>query len=384
MTSSALSHFFGPGHVVFGRDCIRDLEALAAEIEPRDVLLIADRNVLGDVGLQSAIGTMRARRRVAIAEHDGSEPTLAQAADLSAMDAGDASLIVAVGGGSTIDIAKAVALARKADGQPLARFEGAAHLAFDPLPLIAIPTTAGTGSEVTGSCVLTDYESGRKVSIRSPKLRPRLAILDAHFLASVPKSVIRATGIDALTHALEAYHSTAGNIVTDRLALGAISLIGQSIVTYYRNPDDRVASEAMAIGSCMAGMAFNSARVGLAHAVASAIGPLTGFSHGLSVGLALPAAMRTNLHARAANRKELLFHIGCPDPGESSWQEAVLAWLDGLYDALEFPRTAREAGQSFEVDDQMIRNIVTSGRLDTNPVRLTESGLRDVLESIRG
>jgi alcohol dehydrogenase len=384
MNAAGLSHFWGPGHVVFGRDCIRDLEMLAAELEPRDVLIIVDRHVLGDAALRSAIETVQAHRRVTIAEHDGSEPSLTQAAQLAAQDRGDVSLVVAVGGGSTIDIAKAVVLARAAGGQPLARFEGATRLSFDPVPLIAVPTTAGTGSEVTGSCVLTDYASGRKVSIRSPKLRPRIAILDPHFLASVPKDVIRATGIDALTHALEAYHSTAGNVVTDRLALGAIALLGRSITSYYANPADPDASASMAIGSCMAGMAFNSARVGLAHAVASAIGPLTGFSHGLSVGLALPAAMRTNLRARAVDRKDLLFHIGCPDASESAWQHAVLDWLDGIYRALDFPRTAREAGQPFDVDDRLIRNIINSGRLDTNPVPLTESALRDVLETIRG
>jgi len=140
----------------------------------------------------------------------------------------------------------------------------------------------------------------------------------------------------------------------------------------------------MAVGSCMAGMAFNSARVGLAHAVASAIGPLTGFSHGLSVGLALPAAMRTNLRARAANRGELLFHLGLDDPGERMWEQAVLAWLDELYAALDFPRTARDAGRPFDVDERLVNNIVRSGRLDTNPVKLTEAALRDVLESIRG
>lgn len=381
---SALAHFWGPGHVVFGHGCIAQLDALCAELDAREVLVIVDRHVRANGGLQGALDALRQCRKVDVTEHDGSEPSLAQAAELTAGVQGMVGAIVAVGGGSTIDIAKAVALARAAGGQSLTSFEGARPLAFDPVPLIAAPTTAGTGSEVTGSCVLADYDSGRKVSIRSPKLRPRIALLDSSFLASVPKNVIRATGVDALTHALEAYHSTGANVVTDRLALGAIALIGKSIRRYYADSADTEASAAMAVGSCMAGMAFNSARVGLAHAVASAIGPLTGFSHGLSVGLALPAAMRTNLGARAANRRDLLFHLGLDDPGEGKWEQAILDWLEELYRSLDFPRTARAAGQPFEVDQRLVHNIIHSGRLDTNPVKLTESALRSVLESIRG
>ena len=381
---NTIGHFWGPGHVAFGRGCIRELDTLCAELDARQVLVIVDRHVRANAALQAAVDAMREGRRVHVAEHDGSEPSLAQATELAAAVEGAVGAIVAVGGGSTIDIAKAVALARGSGGQPLIDFEGAQQLTFDPIPLIAAPTTAGTGSEVTGSCVLTDYASGRKVSIRSPKLRPRIALLDSAFLSSVPKGVIRATGVDALTHALEAYHSTGANVVTDRLALGAIALIGKSLRRYYADPADPDASASMAVGSCMAGMAFNSARVGLAHAVASAVGPLTGFSHGLSVGLALPAAMRTNLRARAANRGELLFHLGLDDPGERMWEQAVLAWLDELYAALDFPRTARDAGRPFDVDERLVNNIVRSGRLDTNPVKLTEAALRDVLESIRG
>jgi alcohol dehydrogenase class IV len=354
------------------------------DLHARSLLLIVDKHVMASQAFQVAQQDLADRFTVRVAEHNGSEPELAQAEALHAQGPDKVDAIIAVGGGSTIDIAKAVALACRAGGQPLERFEGAAQLAFEPLPLIALPTTAGTGSEVTGSCVLTDYRTGRKISIRSPRLRPCAAILDPQFLVSVPRSVIRATGIDALTHALEAFHSTGANTVTDCLALGAIERISRSIVAYYRDPADERAGADMHIGACMAGMAFNSARVGLAHAIASAIGPLTGFSHGLCVGLGLPAAMRTNLPARAPDRKKLLFHIGLAPYDDGDWQEAVLEWLGGMYRDLEFPATARDAGTPFEVDDRLIDNIVNSGRLDTNPVRMTAADLRSVLQSICG
>lgn len=384
LTTTQPGHFWGPSHVVFGRGSSRSITKIVEDLQPRRLLLIADKHVMANPALQAAHDQLADRFAVSMAEHDGSEPELAQAEALHAQGGNGVDVIVALGGGSTIDVAKAVALACRSGGQPLERFEGATQLAFEPLPLIALPTTAGTGSEVTGSCVLTDYRTGRKISIRSPKLRPHAAILDSQFLASVPRSVIRATGIDALTHALEAYHSTGANTVTDCLALGAIERIAGSIVAYYHDPTDEKASADMHIGACMAGMAFNSARVGLAHAIASAIGPLTGFPHGVCVGLGLPAAMRINLSARAADRETLLFHLGCGRYDDENWQEGVLQWLGGIYRDLEFPATAREAGSTFDVDDRLVDNIVNSGRLDTNPIRLTASDLRSVLESICG
>lgn len=193
-----------------GRDCIRELDALAADLDARDVLVIVDRHVCHDAGLQSALDAMQGRRRVTIAEHDGSEPSLAQATDLAAREAGQVSPIVAVGGGSTIDIAKGGGAGARLGRAAVDALRGGYAAPFEPVSLVAAPETAGTGSEVTGSCVLTDYASGRKVSIRSPKLRRRIALLDPHFLASMPRSVIRSSDVDALTHALEAYHSTGG------------------------------------------------------------------------------------------------------------------------------------------------------------------------------
>jgi len=377
-------HFWGAGHVVFGMDSLRTLRSLAAGFSPSRVVVVADEHVIEHPSLQGALDDLASLCPVEVARHDGSEPSLGRAKQLAVAAGGDADLLVAVGGGSTIDIAKAVALAAAARDRPLESFEGAVHLDFDPAPLIAVPTTAGTGSEVTGSCVLEDEAASRKISIRSPKLVPRVAILDPALLASVPRRVIRATGIDALAHALEAYHSTRANVVTDRMALGAIARIARSIVAYYGNPQDRDAAASMQIAACMAGMAFNSARVGLAHAIASAIGPLTGLSHGECVGLGLRTAMRINLPSRTADRRDLLFHIGCETWQNEHWTSAVLSWLDDLYAALEFPATAADAGRRFDIDDAIVDNILRSGRLDTNPVRLDALQLRRILESIRG
>jgi len=381
-----LAEFFGPSHVFCGGNAIEELNSLVRDFSSEYVLVVADQHVLGNEKFRAALGTLSTSRRVDIAEHDGSEPSIAQAMRLKDQAKGTADLIVAVGGGSTIDIAKALAIASRAGTRSLSSFEGANRIDFEPVPIVAVPTTAGTGSEVTGSCVLTDYEAGRKISIRSPKLQPKLALLDPGFLPSVPRSVIRATGIDALAHAVEAYFSSSGNTVTDRLALGALALIARSITKYYSDPSDSEACTGMAVGSCMAGMAFNSARVGVAHAIASAIGPLTGLSHGMCVGLALPSALRTNSKSLGpSDQKDLLFHAGLLGSlNKATWGQDLLDWLTNLYHQLDFPITAVAAGHPFDIDDQLLNNIVNSGRLETNPIPIDVPELRELLRTIRG
>lgn len=377
------AEIWGPNRLVVGWDATRQLARIVDSFGANAVLVIIDQHVVMDSVAQSAIAALQERQKVTIHEHDGCEPSLAQASRVSTEVTSRVDVVIGIGGGSTIDTAKAVALAKKTD-EPLVKFEGADQVDVNPLPVIAAPTTAGTGSEVSGSCVLTDEGSKRKISIRSSRLLPRVAILDPRYLASVPKGVIRATGVDALGHAIEAYFSTAGNELTDRLALGAMALLIKALPRYYSNPAERSAAEAMAWGSCMAGIAFNNARVGLAHAVASAIGPLTGLSHGICVGLALPQAIRVNLPSRAADYGDLLFHLGVSPADGQDWERAICAKVAELYRAIDFPKTAREAGRQFDIDDALVTRIIASGRLETNPVRLGSGTLRDVLMSIRG
>lgn len=379
----SLSELWGPSRLVVGWNATTQLRRVVDSLDADSVLIIVDQHVVRDSIVQGAIAQIQNSRKVMVHEHDGREPSLEQASRVGAEVTSKIDVVIGIGGGSTIDTAKAVALAKMTAG-PLVKFEGGDRVNVNPLPLIAVPTTAGTGSEVSGSCVLTDEGNKRKVSIRSPRLLPKVAILDPHFLAGVPKEVIRATGVDALGHAIEAYFSTSGSVFTDKLALGAMALLMNSLPRYYSNPAEKSAAEDMAWGSCMAGVAFNNARVGLAHAVASAIGPLTGLSHGICVGLALPEAIRVNLKSRAADYGELMFHLGVSTVDVQKWEGAIRAKVAALYQALEFPRSARDAGRPFDVDEDLISRIIASGRLETNPVRIGRDTLRDVLNSVRG
>ena len=201
--------------------------------------------------------------------------------------------VVAFGGGSVLDAAKAVALLVANPEQTLG--EMTEHSELQPrLPLIAVPTTAGTGSETTNVTVIIDAVSGRKQVLAHASLMPDVAILDAALTEGVPTSVTAMTGIDALTHAVEAYSARHATPFTDSLAMGAIAMIGEALPKAVGCGQDLAARENMLLASCMAGMAFSSAGLGLCHAMAHQPGAALHIPHGLANAMLLPTVMGFN------------------------------------------------------------------------------------------
>ena len=201
--------------------------------------------------------------------------------------------VVAIGGGSVLDAAKAVALLVTNPDSTLAEMSETSVLQ-PRLPLIAIPTTAGTGSETTNVTVIIDAVSGRKQVLAHASLMPDVAILDAALTEGVPSHVTAMTGIDALTHAIEAYSALNATPFTDSLAIGAIAMIGKSLPKAVGYGHDLAARESMLLASCMAGMAFSSAGLGLCHAMAHQPGAALHIPHGLANAMLLPTVMEFN------------------------------------------------------------------------------------------
>lgn len=325
---------------------------------------------------------LEALRPATTYRYSGKEPSIREV-DRVAGECARGSVIVTIGGGSTIDMAKAVAI-RAATSEPLERFEGAEKIDFSPVPIIAAPTTAGTGSEVSGSCVLESADGSRKLSIRSHRLVPVIALLDPSLLATTPRPIIAASGIDAFAHAIEAFFSTRASVITDALALGALRLISTNLPAYYRNPATTQAAAAMAAAASMAGMAFNSARVGLAHAIASAIGPQVHLPHGVCVSLGLPYAVKLNAAVIGGDRLALLSQaLGVASRGDDG-PAAIERRVRDLIAEVELPQTASAANRDFTIDDATMNAVLHSGRLDTNPAPVSESLLRDILAELKG
>lgn len=240
--------------------------------------------------------------------------------------------IVAFGGGSAIDASKAIAVSIANPGKPLRSLAGYFKGLRPPVPIYAVPTTAGTGSEVTVAAVISDPERESKIVIVDTRMVPKMAALDPSLMTGLPPAVTAATGIDALTHAVEAYIGQWANATTDGLALSAVGLIFDNLRTAYRSGGDLKARENMSLASTYAGMAFTRANVGYVHAIAHQFGGKYHTPHGLANAIVLPHVLKYSAPVITRRLAQLALRARLGDAGDD---EETLAqkFLDGV-DAL--------------------------------------------------
>lgn len=229
--------------------------------------------------------------------------------------------LVSLGGGSVIDTAKALAVLLK-EGGNLEDYQGMQMLDRPQTLHVSIPTTAGTGSEVTFAAVVKDHDRSQKIPLFDYHIAPNVAVLDPHMVAGLPSQITSFTGMDALTHAVEAIHVLQRNPITDALALHAIRLIAVYLLPSVRNGDDLLARGQMQIAATMAGMAFTNAMVGLVHAMAHSLGGRFGVPHGLANAILLPHVMRYNMEACTDQYASVAEAMGVRKPETSEGEAA--------------------------------------------------------------
>ncbi len=256
--------------------------------------------------------------------------------------------IIGYGGGSAMDVAKLVALLAAPGAEPLAQAYGVNQIKGRRLPLALVPTTAGTGSEVTPVAIVTVGDEEKK-GVVSPVLIPDLAILDAELTLQLPAHVTAATGIDAMVHAIEAYTSASSNNnpVSRVLSREALQLLGGSLVTCVENGADLPARQQALLGACLAGQAFANSPVAAVHALAYPLGTRFHLPHGLTNALMLPAVMRFNLPAAAGQYAELLpcaFPDAPAQGDEQARAEQFIDLLEELIARVGLPKRLREVG----------------------------------------
>ena len=252
--------------------------------------------------------------------------------------------VLAVGGGSAMDAAKAISVLLTHDGI-VEDYEGAFALKNAVLPIVAIPTTAGTGSEVTFFSVITDTRRQFKMSLLDYRIGPVLALLDSDITATLPPHIAAATGMDALTHAIEAYTGKPANPISDGLALHAIRLIAQHLKPAVQEPDNREARKQMLIASLIAGMAFGNADIASVHCISEAIGGMYDTPHGIGNAIFLPFVFSHNRDADLRRHADVAYALGI-DPNLSA-VDAAQAGVDQLFRMnreLGIPRFADVAG----------------------------------------
>jgi alcohol dehydrogenase class IV len=347
-----------------------------AAMDGRSVLIITDAGLLRSGILQPALkGFETAGIPVALFSDVQADPPEAviHAAAAAARSA-KADCVIGFGGGSSMDVAKLTALLASS-GEILSGVYGVGHARGPRLRLILVPTTAGTGSEVTPISIVTTGE-GEKKGVVSPVLLPDLALLDAELTLGLPSHVTAATGIDAMVHAIEAYTSKRlKNPISDCLAKDALRLLSRSLHRACEAGDDLQAREDMLLGACLAGMAFANAPVAAVHALAYPIGAQFHVPHGLSNALVLPAVARFNLPAAQKEYAELLEIVAPRFQGmEAQKAEAFVDYVGGLAPSVGLPVTLREVGITSEHVGALASDAMKQTRLlVNNPRELTES-----------
>ncbi len=283
-------------------------------------------------------------------------------------------LVIGLGGGSVMDVAKAIGgLAGTAD--PVAEFVAGPEVKTTGLPIICLPTTSGTGAEVTRNSVLTNPDGQVKASVRGDSLTPTVAIVDPELTLSLPPEPTAASGLDALTQALEAFVSRNSSIVTDCLALKALEAISAGLQRAWENGDDLEARAQMSLGSLLAGMALASARLGLVHGMAHPLGLLYHLAHGWVCATLLPHVVRFNIPAAA---DKYAFAAEATKVGESA--EDLLEWLEGLCGKLGAPM--RIEGLNENDFDYIVKQTLGSGSTRANPREATETDVIAILRSL--
>jgi alcohol dehydrogenase class IV len=380
-----LGSLLAPQLVRYGRG-VFDHVAETVKAYGSKVLLVTDPAMVR-IGVADRCVRMleSARLTVAVYSDIRSEPELAHVAQgLDTVRRERCDVIVAVGGGSCIDTAKAVAAMATNEGT-IGDYRGNARFQFPPLPLVAVPTTAGTGSEVSKVTVITDPVNEVKMMISQPELLPRAALVDPLLTLSCPPSVTAATGVDALCHAIEAYLSRKSHPLTDALALGAVKLIAENIESAYKDGSDIEAREKMAAGSMMAGIAFSNASVTLVHGMSRPIGALFHVPHGISNAMLLPAVMEFTKPQAVQRLADIGLQLR-PELGGKSTEakaDAAVAELKRLCRSLGIPNLngwGIDRDRFWSLLSKMASDAIASGSPGNNP-RVPEH--REIMELYR-
>jgi alcohol dehydrogenase class IV len=360
--------------ILNGVDSALDLASQCEHLGIQRPLLVTDPGLMA-IGLVQPI--LAALEKAGLSpvvfdqvREDPPEETVMAAANLARDDVVDG--VIAVGGGSSMDVAKVVAVLLGGD-QALSEIYGVGQVAGGRLPLILVPTTAGTGSEVTPVAVITTGET-TKAGVSSPVLLPDVAVLDAGLTLGLPPAVTAMTGVDAMVHAIEAYTSRhKKNPLSDNLALNALELLSRNIRTAVHEGGNRQARENMLLGACLAGQAFANAPVAAVHALAYPLGGHYHIPHGLSNSLVLPSVLEFNAPEANALYAELAeVVIGEPiTGGEEAKTAALIAALRQLIDEVSLPATLQQAG----VKESDLEMLATDAMLQQ---RLLVNNPRDV------
>ncbi len=367
-----------PTEIIFGVGASGEVgEVVSQKLGSARPFLVTDKGI-DEAGILKRLKTPLAGIPVfADVEQNPKHTTVARGAEIARALSPD--LVIGLGGGSVIDAAKAIALLATNPGR-IEDYEGKERYRQAPLPVLAIPTTCGTGSEVTWVSVISHTGRKFKMSIKGPRLYPAAALVDPDLLMTLPPHLVASTGLDALTHAVEAYTVKPAGFITDTLALEALRLIFRYLQDAYRDVKGNAAArEGMMKGSLLAGMAFGNSDVGAVHCLAESVGSLYDTPHGVANAVFLPQVMEFNLEAVAEkySRIAAVAGIGALDQKEAA--RALIQKIRDLSRDLSIPafRDLRIPESDFEL---IARKSFENNSNPSNPREATAPDYLDILK----
>ena len=368
--------------VYFGEGALERLR----RVEGKRVLIVTDR-FMNQLGVPERVASFLTNCTVSVFDGVVPDPPIeVVTAGVEAFGACDAQAVIAVGGGSTIDAAKAIrAIAKQA-----------LNVDTDKMECFAVPTTSGTGSEVTDYAVITDKAKGIKYPLASQALRPMVAILDPELTVSAPPSVTADAGMDVLTHALEAYVSTGYNDFSDAMCEKAVSLVFRFLPLAVADGNDLLAREKMHNASCMAGLAFNSAGLGLNHGMAHAIGGKLHIAHGRINAILLPKILAFNADLTTVHKGEYCVAarkyqrmakvLDLPAPNVRLGVTNLIHEVEKLNRTIKIPATLKDQGADLEkvkeLKDELVAAALADATTATNPRPVTAADVEKILVQI--
>ena len=375
--------FQTPTKIISGIGSTAEIIKELNDLHAKKVLLITDPGLV-QAGVAQQVVEMLKQAAVEVEIFDAVEPDPSiQVATKAAEMAKNvkANVLIALGGGSAIDTAKSAALL-VTNGGYLKDYAGVNKVVKPILPLIAVPTTAGTGSEVTIFAVMSDPEKQEKFTISSALIAPAVAVLDPLLTLKLPPSVTAFTGMDALTHAIEAFTSSIAQPATDALALSAIKLVLKHLPVAVGRGDNIKARDGMLQASLLAGIAFNNAFLGLAHAIASPLGGHFHVPHGLANAVMLPYVMEYNLPTAVRRYAEIGCALGLQAVGDTprAVAEKTVAAITQLARDINIPEKLSNIGAKEELLPLVARDALKSIQLKFNVRNASEKEILVLLQ----
>ena len=384
--------FFCPVKVIAGNAALEHIPFELSTLGAKRAMIITDKGVRSNNLLDPIMAAFEGADSVIAVVFDDVPPdsslqTVRTAAELYRSNNCDA--IIAVGGGSVIDTSKGVNILVSEGGDDLVKYSGAHNLPRPLKPFFVVPTTAGTGSEVTAVAVISDTDKHVKLPFASYFLMPHAAVLDPRMTLTLPPHITAMTAMDAMTHAVESYTCLAANPISDAYAFAAIKKVSNNILKVLDNPSDTDARLELAQASTMAGIAFSNAMVGLVHSLGHATGAVAHLPHGLCMNLFMPYVLEYNQSVNGDKLSELLLPLAGADvyastPANQRASKAI-SYIrdlrDVLFERTKLPRTLKESGKVTEAQlDEIADKALDDGSIIFNPREASRADLREILQ----